>query len=85
MCKISHTVIVLKNEGVTDQLRILVRILLLTRDTMNKANFTKDILLGVAYSFTVSVLYHQGRKHDIWLADMVAEKLRVPHLDLKAA
>lgn len=83
MCKIFYIVIVLKNEGVIDQLRILVRILLLIRDIMNKVNFIKDILLGVVYSFIVLVFYYQGRKYDIWLVDMVVEKLRVLYFDLK--
>jgi hypothetical protein len=41
---------------------VLVRDLLLETDTMTKASLIKDnILLGLAYRFTGSVHYRQGR------------------------
>jgi hypothetical protein len=42
--------------------------------------------LGLVYSFRGSVHYHHGRKHGDMQADMELEnKLKVLHLDLKAA
>jgi hypothetical protein len=46
-----------------------------------KATLTKYIYLGLAYSFRVSVYYHQCGKHGSIHADMMLEKeLRALHL-----
>jgi hypothetical protein len=53
---------------------------------MVKATLIKDnILLGLAYRFRGSVHYHQDEKHGSLQADLVLEKLRVPHLDPKSS
>ena len=53
---------------------------------MTKATLIKEnIELGLAYSFRDLAYYHHGGKHSRVQADLVLEKLRVLHLDLKAA
>jgi hypothetical protein len=59
---------------------VLVRVLLLWRDTMIKAT----TYLGPGYSFRGSVHYH-NRKHSSVQADMVLEEPKALHLDLKSA
>ena len=64
---------------------VLVRVLLLWTNTMPEENSCKgSIYLGLAYSFRVSVHYHQGREHGSIQASMVKEELRVLHLVPKA-
>ena len=52
---------------------------------MTKATVTKEnISLGVAYRFSVLVLYHHGRKHGSMQADVVLEReVKVLHLALQ--
>lgn len=65
---------------------VLIRVLLLWRDTLAKADFIKTFR-GLAYSLRGSVHYHGlGQGELSWQAGMVLEeKLRVLDLDLKAA
>jgi hypothetical protein len=41
--------------------------------------------LGMVYSFKGLVHYHHGEKHETLQADIVLEKPRLLHLDLKAS
>jgi hypothetical protein len=53
---------------------------------MTKATLINDnTLLGLAYKFRDSVIYHHGRKHGSIQAGMVLEDLRVLHLDKAVA
>jgi hypothetical protein len=68
-------------------LLVLARVsIAMKRDTTTKATLIKaNIYLGLAYTFRGSVHYHHGRKHGSMQVNMVLEKLRVLHLDPKAA
>jgi hypothetical protein len=61
---------------------VIVRVLMLGRDTMTTATLTKDnIYLGLAYRFRSLVHYHPGQKHGRIQVDMAMEKeLRVLRL-----
>jgi hypothetical protein len=53
---------------------------------MAKAALVKEsVSLGLAYSFSGLIHYHQGRKHGSVQTETVLEELRVLHLDPKAA
>ena len=64
---------------------VLVRVSLLSRDTITKATLIMDnISLGLAYKFRGSVPSHHDRKHGGLQADMALEEPRVLHLDPQA-
>jgi hypothetical protein len=65
---------------------VLVRVLLLSRNTMTKATLIKtDFQFGLTYSSRGSVHYYHGRDQGSMQADMMLEKLRGLNIDLKAA
>ena len=65
---------------------VLVRVSIAVKRHHDQGNSYKDnIELGLAYSFSGSVHYHQGGRHGSVQADMMLEEPRVLHIDPKAA